>query len=75
MWTSSTRSAAISCTHRLIPASDGLETSKEEGECSMPGQGTQGRNSLVPACQCKTCMAKAGLLEAQFKGVYRDTAA
>jgi len=41
----------------------------------MPGQGTQGRNSLVPACQCKTCMAKAGLLEAQFKGVYRDTAA
>jgi len=23
----------------LIPASDGLETSKEEGECSMPGQG------------------------------------
>jgi len=29
----------ISCTHRLIPASDGLETSKEEGECSMPGKG------------------------------------
>jgi hypothetical protein len=29
----------ISCTHRLIPASDGLETSKEEGECSMLGKG------------------------------------
>ena len=32
----------FSCTHRLIPASDGLETSKEEGECSMPGKGIQG---------------------------------
>ena len=29
----------ISCAHQLIPASDGLEISKEEGECSMPGQG------------------------------------
>jgi len=42
VWTSSTRSADISCTHRLIPASDGVETSKEEGERSMPGQGIQG---------------------------------
>ena len=29
----------ISCTHQLIPASNGLETSKEEGECSMLGKG------------------------------------
>jgi hypothetical protein len=28
-----------SCTHRLIPASNGSKTSKEEGECSMPGKG------------------------------------
>ena len=41
-----------SWTHRRIPASDGLQTSKEEGKCSMPGKGTQGRNSLVPRCQC-----------------------
>jgi len=32
----------ISCTHRLIPASDGLETSKEEGKCRMPEKGTKG---------------------------------
>jgi len=28
--------------NRLIPASDGLETSKEEGECSMSGKGIEG---------------------------------
>ena len=39
----------------------GSQTSKEEGECSMPGKGTQGRNSLVPRCQCKSCMVKAEL--------------
>src|SRR5215471_4354205 len=55
-----------SCTHRLIPASDGLETSKEEGECSMPGKGAQGGNSLPPRRQCKSYMVKAGLPEAQF---------
>ena len=27
---------------RLIPASNGLKTSKEAGECSMPGKGIQG---------------------------------
>jgi len=32
----------FSCTHRLIPASDGLETSKEEGECSMPEKALKG---------------------------------
>jgi len=43
----------------LILASNGLKTSKEEGECSMPGKDTHGRNSLVPRCQCKSYMVKA----------------
>jgi len=47
----------------LILASNGLKTSKEEGECSMPGKDTHGRNSLVPRCQCKSYMVKAILPE------------
>lgn len=64
-----------SCTHRLIPASDGLETSKEEGEWSMPGKGTEGGNSLPPGGQCKSYKVKAQLPEAQFGGVYTAAAA
>jgi hypothetical protein len=60
---------------QLIPASNGPKTSKEEGECSMLGKGTQGRNSLVPRCQCKSCMVKAILPEPQFKdGFLQPTA-
>ncbi len=59
----------ISCPHRLIPASDGLETSKEEGECRMPGKGTHGCNSLAPRCQCQSYMVKAALPASQSKGV------
>jgi hypothetical protein len=53
---------------QLIPASNGPKTSKGEGECSMLGKGTQGRSSLVPRCQCKSCMVKAELPESQFRG-------
>jgi hypothetical protein len=55
---------------QLIPASNGPKTSKEEGECSMLGKGIQGRNSLVPRCQCKSCMVKARLPEPQSKDGY-----
>ena len=53
----------------LLLASHGLQTSKEEGECSMPGKDTHGGNSLVPRCQCKSCMVKTLLFESQSKGV------
>ena len=65
----------VSCTHRLIPASDGLETSKEEGECSMLGKGASGGNSLPPERQCKSYMVKAKLPEAPFEGGYCQPAA
>jgi hypothetical protein len=36
----------------------------------MPGKGIQGRNSLVPRCQCKSRRVKAELPESQLVGVY-----
>jgi hypothetical protein len=52
------------CTH-LIPARDGSQTPKGEGEYSMVGKGAEQRSHLASPRQHKVCMAKATLLESQ----------